>query len=119
MPVENWQNLTITLCLYREATLKRHVEYVHDQSGEYTTSMGDGSDNETNKAGEEEASAQEELDPTDTDFNFQEELRVTTKSSTKEVQVEHIPAHQVEERGDRPYACNICGNRFKEVWLVG
>lgn len=98
----------------REATLKRHVEYVHDQSGEYTTAMGDGSDGEVVKAEEEEDHTPEESDPTDTDFNIQEELRVTTKSSTKEVQVEHIPV-PLEDKGDRPYSCNLCGNRFKEA----
>lgn len=99
----------------REATLKRHVEYVHDQSGEYTTAMGDGSDGEVGKAEEEEEDhTPEESDPTDTDFNIQEELRVTTKSSTKEVQVEHIPV-PLEDKGDRPYSCNLCGNRFKEA----
>ncbi|XP_034311254.2 transcription factor E4F1 [Magallana gigas] len=99
----------------REATLKRHVEYVHDQSGEYTTAMGDGSDNEVGKAEEEEEDhTPEESDPTDIDFNIQEELRVTTKSSTKEVQVEHIPV-PLEDKGDRPYSCNLCGNRFKEA----
>lgn len=93
------------------------MEYVHDQSGEYTTAMGDGSDNEVGKAEEEEEDhTPEESDPTDTDFNIQEELRVTTKSSTKEVQVEHIPV-PLEDKGDRPYSCNLCGNRFKEVYI--
>lgn len=79
--------------------------------------MGDGSDGEMGKAEEEEAEdyTPEESDPTDTDFSIQEELRVTTKSSTKEVQVEHIPI-QLEEKGDRPYSCNLCENRFKEVY---
>lgn len=93
------------------------MEYVHDQSGEYTTAMGDGSDGEMGKAEEEaEDYTPEESDPTDTDFSIQEELRVTTKSSTKEVQVEHIPI-QLEEKGDRPYSCNLCENRFKEVYI--
>ncbi|XP_061191303.1 transcription factor E4F1-like [Saccostrea echinata] len=100
----------------REATLRRHVEYVHDQSGEYTTSMGDGSDGEEKREAEEEnkPDVQEDSDPTDADFNIKEELRVTLKSSTKEVQVEHIPL-QTADKGDRPYACSICGNRFKEA----
>lgn len=80
--------------------------------------MGDGSDGEMGKAQEEaEDHTPEESDPTDTDFNIQEELQVTTKSSTKEVQVEHIPV-QLEDKGDRPYSCNLCGNRFKEVQIL-
>ncbi|XP_048763104.2 transcription factor E4F1-like [Ostrea edulis] len=103
----------------REATLRRHVEYVHDQSGEYTTSVGDGSDGEEKSEVQEEieATVQEDPDPTDTDFNIKEELRVTTKSNTKEVQVEHIPI-QTEDRGDRPYICSMCGHRFKEAPIL-
>jgi hypothetical protein len=95
------------------------VEYVHDQSGEYTTSVGEGSDGEDKSELQEEieATVQDDPDPTDTDFNIREELRVTTKSSTKEVQVEHIPI-QTEEKGDRPFICTMCGNRFKEVRLL-
>lgn len=79
--------------------------------------MGDGFDNEVGKVEEEEEDyIFEEFDFIDIDFNIQEEFRVIIKSSTKEVQVEYIFV-SLEDKGDRFYFCNLCGNRFKEVQI--
>lgn len=79
--------------------------------------MGDGFDNEVGKVEEEEEDyIFEEFDFIDIDFNIQEEFWVIIKSSTKEVQVEYIFV-SLEDKGDRFYFCNLCGNRFKEVYI--
>ncbi|XP_033744051.1 LOW QUALITY PROTEIN: transcription factor E4F1-like [Pecten maximus] len=86
----------------REATLRRHVEYVHDSSGDYTTNVGEedgeGEEVEANIGRVVKRDEPEEDHCEDPDYK-------QVKSSSV------LAADSIERR----FECHICQNRFKEI----
>ncbi|XP_021375430.1 transcription factor E4F1-like isoform X1 [Mizuhopecten yessoensis] len=87
----------------REATLRRHVEYVHDSTGDYTTNVGE----EEGEGEEVEANIGRVVKRDEPgEDNCEDPDYKQVKSSTIATDVE------------RRFECHICQNRFKEINIL-
>ncbi|XP_069125021.1 transcription factor E4F1-like [Argopecten irradians] len=87
----------------REATLRRHVEYVHDSTGDYTTNVGE----EDGEGGEVEANIGRVIKNDETEEDSVEDPDYKQKKSTS------IPT--ADTNNERRFECHICQNRFKDL----
>ena len=108
--------------------MRRHIEWIHDNAEEYSK-QDDDSDEEDIKPnlghqGVQEAEG-EEASLQEGEAGQQEELTEVTEvmEASFECQDKGVKYHVVREEGEdkaeRPYACKLCGSRFKEVcgWI--
>ncbi|XP_060064172.1 transcription factor E4F1-like [Ylistrum balloti] len=90
----------------REATLRRHVEYVHDSTGDYTTNVGE----EDGEGEEVEANIGRVVKRDEPEL----EEESCEDPDYKQVKTSLLVADNIERR----FECHICQNRFKEINIL-